>query len=246
MSRNVVVSNFSSAVLSRLDATTYINPFDTPKQDIGKIGYDTTSGGLYYNRAGTWTEFGIAGITGPQGLTGSTGATGPTGPQGIQGLVGPTGATGGVRLFNFCFIKNGDLSITGSTDTVLTNWSYPPPYATITDWNPVTGVYTSSDNCVTTFSYDISWKANVSNLGIRYLRIKHYDAMTMTTTIVKECSTQADANIAVDTTQETTIHLNLGIGDQVWAEVYHTLPPSYTLIISGGNTTTLAGLKMIC
>jgi hypothetical protein len=246
MSRNVVVSNFNSAILSRLDSTTYINPFDTPKQDIGKIGYDTTSGGLYYNRAGTWTEFGIAGITGPQGVTGPTGPTGPQGIQGIQGIQGPTGATGGVKMFNFCFIKDGDLSVTGSTDTVLTNWIYPPPYSSIPEWNPVTGVYTSSENCFTTFSYDISWKAYVSNLGIRYLRIKRYDALAMTTSVVKECSTQADANIGVDTTQETTIHLDLKMGDQVWAEVYHTLPSSYTLIISGGVTTTLAGFKLIC
>lgn len=244
MSRNVVTSNFNSAILSRLDSTVYINPFDTPKQDIGKIGYDTASGGLYYNRAGTWTEFGIAGITGP---TGSTGPTGPTGPQGIQGIQGVTGPTGpGVVMSSFSFIKDTDLYVTGSTDTILDGWIHPHPYSTIPEWNPAGGIYTSSDNCFASFSYDISWKANVSNLGVRYLRIKHYDALLNTTSVVKECSTQADANIAVDTTQETTIHLSLGIGDQVWAEVYHTLPSSYVLVISGGVTTSLSGYKLIC
>jgi hypothetical protein len=244
--RNILVSNFASAALNRIDQTTYINPFDTPKKDVGKIGYDPSGGGLYYNREGVWTEFGIAGITGPVGPTGPS-VTGPTGPQGIQGVTGATGPTGpGVLMSSFSFIKNGDLSITGSTSTILSSWMSPPPYNSIVEWNPVTGVYTSFENCFGTFSYDISWQANVSNLGIRYLRIKYYNALANTTTVVKECSTQADANIAVDTTQETTIHLSLGIGDQVWAEVEHTLPSSYNLIISGGVTTSLSGFKLVC
>lgn len=242
--RNVLVSNFASAALNKIDQTTYINPFDAPKKDIGKIGYDATAGGLYYNRAGVWTEFGIAGITGP---TGPTGPVGPTGPQGIQGIQGVTGPTGpGVLMSSFSFIKDSDLYITGGTDVVLGGWTSPPPYNSIVEWNPVTGIYTSFENCVATFSYDISWKGNVSNLGVRFLRIKFYDASANTTTVVKECSTQADPNITVDTTQETTIHLSVDVGDQVWAEVYHNLSSSYTLVISGGITTSLSGFKLIC
>jgi hypothetical protein len=185
---------------------------------------------------------GLIGPTGPQGLS----ITGPTGPQGATGSCGPTGA--GTHVESYGIIKVGDLNVIGGTSTIVGGWTgSPKPYFMISDWNPLTGVYTNTSLTATqniSINVDISWKGGVSNLGVRYLRAMYKPALSAPF-IVKEASTQADPNFAVDTTQEMTIHLSLDPGDQTWIEVYHDLSPSDTLVISGGYTTSICGLRII-
>jgi hypothetical protein len=238
MSKNVSTSNYVESAIIRATNTNYINPFETPNVDTGKIGYSSADGGLYYNQQGIWVQFGIQGITGP---TGPTGATGPTGPQGIQGIIGPTGPTGpGVVVETFSLVKNGDIAVTGSTNTVLSGWISPPPYNTIPEWNLTSGLFTAFEPCSISLSIDLSWKANITNLGTRTLRI------LKNSVIVKETTTQADASKAVETTQEATINLQLDTGDEIRCEVYHSLASSFvhTLFVSGGYTTTISGFKV--
>lgn len=224
-------------------------------------------GGGVTGPAGPVGSIGPTGPTGPSGADGLQGNTGPIGPQGPSGLsitgppglsiTGPTGAqgptgacgpTGGTQVESYGIIKVGDTNISGSTSTILGGWTgSPKPYSMLTDWNPLTGVYTNTSLTQTqniSINVDISWKGGVSNLGVRYLRAVYKPALS-SPFIVKETSTQADPNFAVDTTQEMTIHLSLDPGDQTWIEVYHDLTPSDILVIAGGYTTSICGLRII-
>lgn len=238
MSKNVSSSNYVESAISRVQTTNYINPFDQPNVDVGRIGYDSTGGGLYYNQQGSWIQFGIQGITGPTGATGATGPTGSIGHTGPIGLTGPTGP--GVIIDSFSLVKNTELSVPGQTPVILSDWIAPPPYSYTPEWNLTSGIFTAFDSCCISINANIAWKAGVSNLGTRTLRILHNDI------IVKEASTQADSSINVETTQDCTINLELNVGDEIKCEVYHSLPPSFPtpLVISSGYATSISGFRV--
>lgn len=119
-----------------------------------------------------------------------------------------------------------------------------PTYHTLPEWNLSTGVFTAGSNEDLALTANISWSAGVSNLGNRYLRIQYLQAGTVGWVTVKEVSTQADPNMFVETTQECSVNMRLGAGDQVRVAVYHDANISLALNSSTPLACSLTGLKI--
>lgn len=148
-------------------------------------------------------------------------------------------------VVSYNHVLSANLTIPPRTETMITGWTISPSltYHTFPEWNLATGEFTAAEFCYLSLTLGLNWKANVSNLGTRYLRIFYYNATNLTTTMVREASTQADPSAKIATTQELTVHLKLNDGDIVYAVVYHDAPIS--LIVEGGDNTTISGYRLI-
>ena len=208
--------NVNSARVIDVQVLPFINHLTAPEVIPGTgggIAYDPSTRFVYFNDGFSWVQ------------------------------VQPGGAVLPGTTHTFSLYKNGDLSIPPNTTTILNAWSITPspPYHDDTgpSWNLSTGVYTSGANQFLYVDADITWKAGVSNLGIRTLEIVYQSGST---TVVKSFETQADPSTAIATTQEASIALQLTPTDSVWVQVRHNAPTP--LIIAGGNQTTLCGMRV--
>ncbi len=154
----------------------------------------------------------------------------------------PLGGGGGSSVSPYALIKDGDMNVPTSTDTIITTWdSTPLPYNDDTGlWNLATGVYTADDDQSLMVAANITWAENYSTIGRRFLQII-YKPSAGAPVIVKEAVTQPDPNVAIKTTQEATLVMKLTTGDQVWVQVSQT--SGVTIPITGGNETSLSGFN---
>lgn len=152
-----------------------------------------------------------------------------------------TGGTGS-NIKTYCLIKDLDLNVLTDTDTILTSWDASPlPYHDQTGtWNLSTGVYTAGMAQSLMVAANITWAADASTIGRRYLQII-YKPSAGSPTVAKEAVTQPDPDVEIKSTQEATITLRLATGDQVWVQVRQT--SGMTIPISGGNETSLSGIQ---
>lgn len=146
-------------------------------------------------------------------------------------------------LSSYSQIKALPQVISPSTPTILSGWDIlsSPAYNSIPQWDLSAGIYTATNVENLTVNVNLSWSANISNLGNRIVRVCFYDFSEGTMTIIKESVTQADPNIRVQTTQELQTLLFLEPGDQVFIDVEHNAPTA--LEITGGSTTSLVGKR---
>lgn len=181
----------------------------------GAIAYDYVTKRVYYNNGSMWLPLQPGGVLPPGGSA------------------------------SYSIIKIGDQVVTPLTDTIVAGWTIAPspPYHDNTgpSWNLATGVFTAAGAQTLFIDVDLSWKANVSNLGSRRLQII-YKPFAGAAIVAKDVSTQADPNTAVETTQEASTVLVLLPGDQAWITVYHDAPVN--LVVAGGNHTSLCGIQM--
>lgn len=163
-----------------------------------------------------------------------------TGTQWIP--INPGGGSG--NAVSYSLIKLGEQVILPLTTTTITGWSIAPspPYHDNTgEWNLVTGVYTAALPSSVSFDVDLSWKAGISNIGNRTLRII-YKPFAGLPLVAKEAITQADPNTNVETTQEAGTFLEMEAGDEAWVEVFHN--SNVNLVVTTGNSTTVSGVKL--
>jgi len=163
-----------------------------------------------------------------------------TGTQWIP--INPGGGSG--NAVSYSLIKTGEQIILPLTMTIITGWAIAPspPYHDNTgEWNLVTGVYTAVVASTVSFDVDLSWKAGISNIGNRTLRII-YKPFAGLPLVAKEAITQADPNTNVETTQEAGTFLEMGAGDEAWVEVFHN--SNVNLVVTTGNSTTVSGVKL--
>lgn len=232
-------------------AHTITNPLDPPPGNVknGETGYDIITGELYYNDNGMWVQLSSQGMTGPigpAGPTGPAGAIGPTGPAGAIGPTGPQGSTGpsGVIVQNYGIAKTTNQVIPISTwDTIYGFTGSPAPYSTLPEWSLASGIYTASQIETVTFHVDISWAANQSNQGKRYMRLMYDPIGAGPAFPVKQTNTIPDSYKGIETTQEMSATLDLNAGDSVYVQVYHDAP--FPLSIEGGVSSTICGLRII-
>jgi hypothetical protein len=154
------------------------------------------------------------------------------------------GGGGSGNSTSFSLIKFGEQTIIPNTDTIVSNWTdlpSPPYHDNTSNWDVASGIYTATESSTLFINVNISWKAGINNLGDRIVKILYKNGVNPPI-VAKESVTQADANTAVETTQETGIALALLVGDQAWVEVRHTSPVN--LVISTGNHTSISGIKM--
>lgn len=239
-------SRFAAHGLGTTDVP-YIDPMADPgAAPLGSLGYDYATGDLYFNSGGVWTLLsGGGGVTGGSGPTGPTGGIGPTGSQGPIGPTGVQGPTGpGVVVEGYGLAKLNDQTIPSGVWTKIVSFTgSPAPYATLPNWNLASGQYMAIEPVETvTFHIDISWKANVSNQGKRYMRMVYAPLGSPPYTYVKQTNTIPDSYKGIETTQEMSATVDLNGGDEITVEVYHDAPTP--LIIEGGNGTTFCGLKI--
>lgn len=151
------------------------------------------------------------------------------------------GGGGGGNVDSYSFIKNGNQNISSSTETGITAYSTAgsSTYHTLPGWNLTTGEYTAPQNEILSVCANISWAANVSNQGLRMVRIQYDDGGGYVT--IKEVDTQADPATAIETTQECQIHLQLSAGDKVRIAAFHDAPISIPIV--GGNHTSVCGFR---
>ena len=149
-----------------------------------------------------------------------------------------TSASGSGSTFDFAMKKSGATSITPGIFTILPGWNTSPPYFdNALSWNPVTGIYTVTDGAhFVTLTADVSWAANVSNLGSRTVQII-LKPLAGAEVILKESKTQADPNVSEPTTISVTGGAALNINDSIYIKVYHNAP--IPLVIDA--TTTITG-----
>ena len=156
----------------------------------------------------------------------------------------PLQNAGGVpgSSLSYSLIKNLPQVITPGVSTPLTNFlSTPPPYHDNTAiWNAASGILTAPSSITLSIIASITWSAGISNLGNRVFKIMYKPASSPVIE-AKVVETQADANKNATTTQEASITLEMNTGDTAWVEVYHNAP--IPLTISGGNETTLTGVR---
>jgi hypothetical protein len=209
-----------STILDSFNSTN--PPFNTPGRPTptGKIVFDSVTKTPWYFNGTIWLPFNDS-----------------VAPDPIPGV------TPGTSI-SYSIIKDTLQSVVSNTDTVLAAWDATSLaiYHTVPGWDLTTGIYTSTYNQIFTLQVNISWSKGISNLGSRMLRVDYLPNGTSIWIPVKESSTQADPNLGVDTTQEIQIHLNVVSGDMIRVVVSHTAPTS--LVIDGGNSTSISGLEL--
>lgn len=164
--------------------------------------------------------------------------------DGTQWIPITPGGGGPGNATSYSLIKNTEQIIPPLVTTILTNFlvTPDPPYHDLTGgWNIVSGVYTATVNEAVEFDVDLSWKAGISNIGNRTLRII-YKPFAGAPVIAKQAVTQADPNTNVETTQEAGTFLKMMPGDQAWIEVFHN--SNVNLIVSSGSSTSVSGIKL--
>ncbi len=189
-----------------------------PETANGITVFDPITQSLFYNKNGSWKLI-------QDGITG----------------------TGATKMDSISMIKVNQQSISPLTNTIITGFTgTPAPYIMPSGWDPVTGIYTAPSlgfgNHTLDIDINIAWKGGVSNLGNRTLNLifKKFGGSPI---IIKGVSTQADANAAVETTQElSTVLADISANDQVWLEVYHNAP--IPLILSGNYATSICGFRV--
>jgi len=175
----------------------------------GGLAYDPVTQNMYYQNNTTWVS-----------------------------LVASGGGGGGV--LNYSMIKS-DQSIVTGVETILTNFTATPspPFFTVAEWNTTTGVFTAGAALSLAISVNLTWAANESNAGRRYLRV-YYKPSAGAPQLVKESETQADPSKAVETTQDIETIVLMATGDQAWISVEHTSTTT-PLTISGSTKTSISG-----
>lgn len=212
--RNVVADTtqaYSQNILPVINSTS-LPPNLIPQLGAG-LAYDSVTKRVYYNNGQIWIPLAPAGS-----LPGS--------------------------VFSYAFIKDGAKTIPPNTPTVVDLWTLvpsPPNHDNTAGWNLTTGVYTASTAQTISLNVDLSWAANISNLGFRMLQIM-YQPFAGVPIVAREASTQADPAIAVETTQETSTFLEMNPGDQAWIQVMHNAP--LNLVLSSGNKNAISGIKI--
>jgi hypothetical protein len=152
------------------------------------------------------------------------------------------GGAGGV--FSYSFIKNLTQTIPSSTPTILTNWTFapsPPNHDNTGDWNVLTGIFTADAMLTLLIDANITWSGGITNQGMRTIQIV-YKPSAGIPIVAKTMNCQGEPDTAIDTAQEASIALEMSLGDQAWVQVIHTAGVSLT--ISGGNTTSLCGVRI--
>lgn len=145
----------------------------------------------------------------------------------------------GTSINSFGFIKDGNLNVLSTTETVLGGWEInsSPTYHTTSGWNLTSGIFTANIDSILSLEIGISWASNESNLGERFLKIQYNSGLGWND--VKETSTQADPDVNIVTTQECSIHLKLNQGDLVRVVVNQNSP--FDLTILGGRVSSISG-----
>lgn len=228
---------YRSAVLGILNDVPFINPVDTPGtfNPWGSLGYDYQNSDLYFNNNGSWEL-----------LSAATGPIGPTGPMGVTGPVGPIGPTGPSTVDSYGIIKSGDQTIPTLTWTQLISFTDTPspPYSSMSGWILASGKYVNTSLIAQDVSFiiDISWKANVSSQGKRFMRMMYDPSPGGSPISIKETNTLPDSFKGIETTQEMAMKVTMNPGDAVWIEVYHDAPIS--LLIEGGVGSSYCGMRV--
>ena len=111
-------------------------------------------------------------------------------------------------------------------------------------WNLTTGIYTCSTTRQTlSIRVKVTWTADISNIGERYLRIIHYSALNDSSSTVCESVIQPSPNVAVPNQQTISTTLRLLMGDRVWVSVQQNSPVSVT--IEDGLSTIIEGTRIL-
>lgn len=152
-----------------------------------------------------------------------------------------SGVAGTVETFTI--IKGAALVIPPSIETAVSGLTVAgsPTYHTIPGWDLATGIYTSPSASAINVQVNLAWSAGISNQGDRSMRIQFRAGGIGAWVTTKEVITQADADINVETTQESQMSLQLSAGDQVRVAVFHNaLVP---INVAGGNHTSISGFR---
>lgn len=144
---------------------------------------------------------------------------------------------------SYSFVKNTPQLVPPSTNTQLSDWtiSPSPAYSSLSDWDLVSGIFTSSSSCILTMCVDISWTPG-NNRGNRSTQIEYMAFGSGVWQPIKKSVTQPDANSAVQTTQELSTVLKLNVGDKVRITSLQTSLTNTT--IENGIQTTVSGIKL--
>jgi hypothetical protein len=147
------------------------------------------------------------------------------------------GSSGAGMTIDYSLKKSASQSITSGLYTTLGSWSAATPYFDNTNlWNLGSGVYQADIPHFLMINANVAWQGGITNQGRRTLQVI-YKPLAQPEQILKEVSTQADADLNEETTQECSTGASLGTGDQIYVKVYQ----DSGLAINISSQSTLAG-----
>lgn len=149
------------------------------------------------------------------------------------------GGLGVVKDFSLKMISSQ--TIPSNADTILVGYTSALPYFDATgQWNPVTGIYTSTETQSIVLNANFTWQPGATNQGERTIKI-YKDPAVGPLTLIKSASTQANPSLSSPTTQFASVGTLLDPGDQIYVVAYHNAPQNVNI----DPTSTLTGHRTL-